>query len=68
MYDLIHLLEPLKDLTVGLSGYKYNTISSLLPAVHFLINQEIGLLEIRDALTEQARECLHDSLVTRFDY
>jgi hypothetical protein len=68
IYDLIHLLEPLKDLTNSLSGHNYCTITSILPLVHFLIYQEVGNMSMGDARTEQARESLNDSLLERFSY
>lgn len=68
IYDMIHLLEPLKELTNALSGYHYSTTSSILPSVYFLIHEEMSELPVGDDLTEQARECLYVSLVYRFEY
>ena len=64
--DLAVLLEPLKELTVLLSGHQYNTISLLYPGIYYLLNKGLIDIEIESREIKNLKTVLKSSLTKRF--
>ena len=68
MEDLCKILEPLKDLTEFLSGFKYITSTILHPAIYTLTKYSLQAIDINDDNIKEMREELVDIIKKRFNY
>lgn len=64
--ELAAILEPLKDITVKLSGQSYATVSTIAPTVYKLLNKHTVPLENDATFAKNVKKALHDSLATRY--